>query len=387
VNALDWICLALAALAVVAGYRLGFVRRVAGWAGLIGGIALASALLPWILDTTDPESTPSRFLVGAGVLFAGAMVGQALGNLVGARLHRFVARGNLGTTDSALGAIAGVVGLLLALWLILPTMADVPGWPARQARTSQVARAIDRTLGSPPGVFDNLSRSLGVEGLPRVFDSLRPAPEVQPPPATSPVTGAALANAEASTVKVVGPACDKLQSGSGWVVRPGLVVTNAHVVAGTDSVQVSTFDERKYFGQVVAFDARHDLALISAPKLPAAPLAVAGAAEGDVGVALGYPGGGGLAVQPYRVSRLIDADGRDIYDSQAVERELLVLGADLHPGDSGGPLIDPQGRVAGVTFAIAPDQSSVAYAINVDEVQAILGSGTSAPVPVGPCIS
>ena len=96
-------------------------------------------------------STPTRFLVGSGVLFAGAMLGQALGNLVGARLHRWVARGNLGATDSALGAIAGVVGLLLALWLVLPTMADVPGWPARQARTSQVARAIDGALGSPPG--------------------------------------------------------------------------------------------------------------------------------------------------------------------------------------------------------------------------------------------
>ena len=114
-NTLDWLCLALAAFAVFAGYRLGFIRRVTGWAGLIGGIALASSLLPRLLDTTDPESTPGRFLIGAAVLVAGGMIGQTVGNLVGARLHRVVATGNLGPTDSALGAAAGLVGILLAL--------------------------------------------------------------------------------------------------------------------------------------------------------------------------------------------------------------------------------------------------------------------------------
>jgi S1-C subfamily serine protease len=384
-NALDWICLALAVGAVVGGYRLGFIRRVTGWAGLIGGIALASSLLPRILDAADPSSTPGRFLIGAGVLFAGAMLGQALGNLVGSRLHRFVATGNLGPTDSTLGAGAGLVGILLTLWVVLPTMADVPGWTARQARSSQVARAIDRSLGTPPGLFDNLSRSLGVDGLPQVFEHLRPAPEVRPPPAESPVTGAALASAEASTVKVVGPACDRLQSGSGWVARPGLVVTNAHVVAGVDDVHVETSDGTGYAARVVAFDPRHDLALVAAPSLRAAPLTVADPVEGDVGVALGYPGGGPLTVAPYRVSRRIDADGRDIYDQESVRRDLLVLGAELHPGDSGGPLIDPLGRVAGVVFAIAPDESAVAYAIAIDEVRDLVdGSGTE-PVGVGPC--
>jgi S1-C subfamily serine protease len=264
-------------------------------------------------------------------------------------------------------------------------MGDVPGWPAREARSSQVARAIDRSLGSPPGLFDNLSRSLGVDGLPQVFEDLRPAPEVRPPPARSPVTGAALAAAEASTVKVVGPACNRLQSGSGWVARPGLVVTNAHVVAGVEEVRVETSDGTRHSAEVVAFDPRHDLALVEARSLKAPPLLVADAAEGDVGVALGYPGGGPLTVAPFRVSRRIDADGRDIYDSESVRRNLLVLGAELQPGDSGGPLVDPQGRVVGVTFAIAPDQSAVAYAIAMQEVRTLVAGAGSRRVAVGPC--
>jgi S1-C subfamily serine protease len=386
-NALDWICLALAVSAGVGGYRLGFIRRVAGWAGLVAGIAVASALLPRIIDATDPSSLPARFMVGAGVLFAGALVGQALGSLVGARLHPLVAGSGLGRPDAVFGAVAGLVGLLVSLWLVLPTMADVPGWPARQARSSQVARAIDRSLGSPPGFFDNLSRSLGVDALPRVFDSLRPAPRVEPPPASSPVRDPALSLAEASTVKVVGPACDRIQSGSGWVARRGLVVTNAHVVAGLESVRVETSDGTRYSASVVAFDPRHDLAALSVPRLRAAPLLVADASDGDVGVALGYPGGGHLTVAPFRVSRRIDAAGRDIYDSESVERDLYVLGAELHPGDSGGPLVDPAGRVVGVVFAIAPDRSAVAYAIAMPDVRAMVASAGTKATAVGPCTS
>jgi uncharacterized membrane protein required for colicin V production len=384
-NALDVLCLVLAIGAGVAGWRLGFVRRVTGWAGMAGGVALALWLLPRVRAATHPSSTPARFLVGACVLVVGAVFGQALGAVIGTRLHTALGSAREHPADSAFGALAGVVGLVVVLWVVLPSMADVTGWPARQARTSAVARSIDRAMGRPPGILDGLSRSLGLAGLPRVFDSLRAAPKVKAPPGASPVPAAVLTHVEGSTVKVVGPACDVIQSGTGWVVRTGLIVTNAHVVAGTRSVRVESVGGTYHTGTVVAFDPRHDLALISAPGLTSPALPTSTAADGDVGVDLGYPGGGDLTISPYRISQRVQANGRDIYDQASVTRDIFVLGARLHPGDSGGPLVDPAGDVVGVAFAIAPDQSAVAYAITIDQVQTILAGPHTKPTSVGPC--
>jgi len=383
-NALDVLCVILAVAAAVAGWRLGFVRRVTGWAGMIGGVTLALWLLPQVRAATHPSSTPARFLVSAAVLVIGAVVGQAVGAIVGARLHAALGTARQHPADSAFGAMAGVLGLVVVLWVVLPSMADVTGWPARQARTSRVARSIDEALGRPPGILDGLSRSLGLSGLPRVFDTLETAPKVKAAPASSPVTAGVVARVEMSTVKVVGPACDVIQSGTGWVVRPGLVVTNAHVVAGTRSVRVESPGGSRA-GTVVAFDPRHDLALISSPGLRAAALATATATAGDVGVDLGYPGGGDLSVAPYRISQRVQANGRDIYDQSAVTRDIFIIGATLHPGDSGGPRVDTAGQVVGVAFAIAPDQSAVAYAITIDQVQSILFGTHTHAVSVGPC--
>ena len=384
-NGLDAFCLALAVLAVIGGWRLGFVRRVVGWVGMIGGIALASILLPRIFHATNPTSTPGRFLIGAGILFAGAMLGQAIGAPIGARMRSGMRGLHLAKLDSAMGAVAGVIGLVVSLWIILPTMAQVPGWPSRQARSSEVARWIDRSLGSAPGVLGNLADSLGLNGLPKVFDELRQAPQVAAPPAGSPVDPATLRVAEGSTVKIVGPACDRVQSGSGFVAATGLVVTNAHVVAGTRNVRVETSDGTRYAARVVAFDPRHDLAVVAVPRLPRPALRIDDARGGDVGVSLGYPGGGALTASNYRVSERVQAAGRDIYDTAPVTRDIFILGAALAPGDSGGPLIDPRGEVVGVAFAIAPDRPDVAYAITTDQVRAILGGDLSRASGVGAC--
>lgn len=385
-NPLDLFCILLAVSSLVAGWRFGFVRRVVGWIGMAAGVLGASWLLPRVLDATDPATSSSRFLVGAAVLLAGAAVGQAVGAPVGARLHRAVGEARLGVADAALGSFVAVLGLVVGLWILLPTMADVPGWPARQARSSAVARTIDRMLGSPPAVLDGLSVALGLEGLPRVFADLGVAPEAAAPPAEVALAPEVVARAEASTVKVVGPACDRLQTGSGFVVEDRLVLTNAHVVAGTESLRVETSAGTRAQAELVAFDPLHDLALMRVPALEADPLPLSDAEAGDVGAAFGYPRGGPLTVAPYRVGSTIEAVGRDIYDRERVRRRILVVGADLAPGDSGGPLVDPDGAVAGVAFAIAPDRPGVAYAIANDQVRRLLAAPRGGAVSSGPCI-
>jgi S1-C subfamily serine protease len=384
---LDLAVVALVALAAWGGWRLGFARRVTSWVGLLGGLALASWLLPHILPPESSPSGPSRFTLSAGILLAGALIGQLLGSLLGNRLGWLVDRAKLTRLDAVGGLVAGVAGVVLALWIVLPTMADVPGWPSQQARGSATARALDSAFGKPPGVLDNLSQSLGLGQLPRVFSQLGRSPEVDRPPANSPVSGPVTQRAIASTVKVVSPACGRIQSGTGFVVAPGVVVTNAHVVAGARDTRVETTNRGRLSASVVGFDPRADLAVLRVPGLTGPSLGLADARPGDTGVVLGFAGGGPLTINPFEVAQRIRAEGRDIYDQSTVVRTVLILGADLAPGDSGGPMIDPDGRVGGIAFAIAPDRPDVGYAISTDQIRTVLGRVDSRPVATGPCLA
>jgi uncharacterized membrane protein required for colicin V production len=387
VNWLDLAILALVALAGWAGWRLGFARRVTSWLGLLGGLAAASWLLPHVLPPESSPSGPSRFTLSAGILLAGAFIGQVLGTFVGNRLGWLVDRAKLTRLDAVGGLVAGVAGVVLALWIVLPTMADVPGWPSEQARGSTTARALDSTFGQPPGILGNLSQTLGLGQLPRVFSQLGRSPEVGRPPANSPVSGPVTQHAIDSTVKVVTQACGRIQSGTGFVVAPGVVVTNAHVVAGGRGTRIETTDRGRQSATVVGFDPRADLAVLRVGGLTRPSLGLADARPGDTGVVLGFAGGGPLTINPYDVSQRIRAEGRDIYDQATVVRSVLILGADLAPGDSGGPMIDRDGRVGGIAFAIAPDRPDVGYAITTDQIRTVLGRADSQPVSTGACLT
>lgn len=388
-NRVDLLCGLLAVLAAVGGYRFGFVRRVAAWVGVLAGVGLGVWLLPLLLGRLRPDAdlareAPRRLLTVAIVLGVGALIGQLAGALIGARLKSAVTRRNLGRPDSVMGAVAGILGLVIVLWVALPTMAQVPGWPAREARGSHVARWLDASMGAPPGLLDRLGQTIGIAGLPKVFADLRETPDVRPPSSVA-VSDEVLAAGRAATFKVVGAACGDIQSGSAWVARPGLLVTNAHVVAGMRTAHIEDASGSRFAAEVVAFDPRHDLAVLAARGVHVEPLPTGDAKSGDVGVALGYPGGGPFTISNFVVSRRISALGRDIYNRALIERDIYELGADLHPGNSGGPMLDADGRVAGVVFAIAPDRATVGYAITNDQVQALLSSVTPRTVSTGPC--
>ncbi len=227
-------------------------------------------------------------------------------------------------------------------------------------------------------------QSLVGDDLPRVFDDLRPTPDVGPPPASSGLTQEVTDAVVPSVVKVEGEACGRIQDGSGFVVAPGLVVTNAHVVAGEERSDVLTSSGQRLPGVAVAFDPDRDLAVLSVAGLDAPGLPLADATDGDIGGVFGFPGGGDLRIAPFSVVRQIRALGRDIYDDGRTEREVLELAADLAPGDSGSALVAPDGTVIGVAFAIAPDRPGVAYALTVDELEAVLAGDLSSAVSTGP---
>jgi S1-C subfamily serine protease len=265
-------------------------------------------------------------------------------------------------------------------------MANVPGWPAEQARNSSFARAVNAVLPDPPDTFATLGNFIGDDRFPSVFDALRPAPDLGDPPRRTGIPAALSEQIAASTVRVEGQACGRLQEGSGFVVDTDIVVTNAHVVAGNESTEVVRTDGSRAAAAVVAFDPDRDLAVLSVPGVDRAVLPLGEAEEGDRGGIYGYPGGGDLRIAPFEIAREVDARGTDIYDDHRTERSVFFLSAHLRPGDSGSALVTPEGEVVGVAFAIAPDRSDVAYALSDTELAGILAEPRDREVATGPCI-
>jgi S1-C subfamily serine protease len=239
-------------------------------------------------------------------------------------------------------------------------------------------------------VFSQVDDAISAAGLPKVFEQgQEKIPEVGAPPTTVPAAVGAVAS---SVVEVVAdePKCGTDSSGSGWVVSPERVVTNAHVVAGssTTAVLVNGKTERLR-ATVVSYDPETDLAVLDVPGLDAKPLALDSAeqAKGAAVYAAGYPGGGDYTVAPGRVRMTVNAIGKDIYDDKTVTRQVYSLRAIVRPGDSGGPLLDEQGRVAGVVFAMSTTDSETGYALTLAQVQPTLAKAPSLtqPVATGAC--
>jgi S1-C subfamily serine protease len=386
VNVLDVVLVLAAVSAAGAGYRLGFVTRATSWLGLALGVTVGALALPPLLRQVQGSGDVTVALVAIAALAGSALLGQALGLVLGTRLHVALPHGPVRRVDQAVGAVLGIAGLLVGLWLLLPTLADVPGWTSEQARGSIIAREVNARFPDAPDTLQALRRLVGDNPFPRVFDALRPSPDPGVVPQASGLADAVAATVAASTVKVEGEACSRIQEGSGFFVADDLVVTNAHVVAGEDDSDVVLSDGTRMDGTVVAFDPARDLAVLrtSGAARPALPLDEA--EVGTPGGVFGHPGGGPLEISPFQVGEQINAVGTDIYDSSRSERSVLVLAADLAPGDSGGALVDSQGQVVGVAFAVAPDRPSVAYALAVDEVTAVLSGDLTRERDTGNCL-
>ena len=387
-NQLDLIILLMVGAAGLGGWRLGFLARVFSWVGLGMGVFLASRLLPTALNALSSNDPAYRAAVAVLVLLGGAFAGQALGLMAGLRIHRVLPLGPIRMVDRSVGAALGAGGVLLSVWLfVLPWLVDLPGWPAQQARTSAVARFVDKYAPSPPDRFQALRRLIGDQNFPQVFDKLGPAPETGPPPAETGFPPGVQERVAASTVKIEGEACRRIQEGSGFAVATDLVATNAHVVAGVSKPTVIRPNGKRLAATLVFFDSDRDLALLSVKGLEEVPLEIATGKVAERGAVFGHPGGQDpLRVAPARVSQEVTARGRDLYDSHRTDRDVFVLAATLRPGDSGAAFTNLAGKVIGVAFAIAPDQPDTAYALTSKELQGAI-AGPRLAQSSGPCLT
>lgn len=210
------------------------------------------------------------------------------------------------------------------------------------------------------------------------------------PPDPNVANNPAVTAAQASVVRVHGIAhsCRKRLEGTGFVVGPKRVMTTAHGVAGTDEVSVEV-GGTKYNGQVVSFDPNMDISILAVPDLPTAPLmfSEAPAVSGADAAALGFPHGGPYEAKPVRVREVIKLQGPDIFRTGTVTREVYALRGAVQQGNSGGPLIDLDGRVRGVVFGAAQDDPDTSFALTAKEVGPQLALvGNTQPVPTGQCL-
>ncbi len=381
----DIVVVLVALSAAVGGYRLGFVARATSWFGLVAGLVVGVLLLHRVVPEVQDAGQVTVTLVAVGLLVGAALIGLSLGLVLGSKLHAEVPPGPARQADQVAGGLIGVVGVLVVVWLLLPVLAHIPGVMATQARGSAIAREVSDRFPDPPDTLAVLRRVVGDEPFPQVFDALRPAPDTGAAPGQSGLSTAVANQVVQSTVKVTGQACSRIQEGSGFFVDTDLVVTNAHVVAGEDGSEVTLADGQSFDAEVVAFDPERDLAVLRTDgEAPA--LALRDGETGDTGGVFGHPGGGGLEVSPFRVAEEITAVGRDIYDSGSTSRDVLVLASELAPGDSGSALVDPQGQVVGVAFAVAPDKPGVAYALAISELRDVLAGDLSRERDTGGCL-
>lgn len=391
----QWLDLALFALAAAAAIS-GWINGAAASAfALLGvGIGATSGLLvaPHLVRGID--SPPGRLAAGLAIIAVMVIIGQIAGVTIGRAARRFISGTGAKLLDSTVGAVLQAAAMLLVAWLVAVPVAAQEGTSFGKAvRGSSVLAKIDdvapEQLQRIPATFTSV---LGTTGFPDILGPFGTTPlqEVAPP---DPVLASSevVNRAEPSVLKILGRAesCSRALEGSGFVAAPGLVMTNAHVVAGTDEVTVLSGGE-ELSAEVVVYDSGVDVAVLRVPALaaPVLPFADRRARTGDNAIVLGYPGNGPYRPDAARVRERVTLRGPDIYREQTVEREVYILRGTVREGNSGGPLITPEGEVVGVVFGAAMDADDTGYALTVEQVlpQLMAALDAPGPVPTGSCV-
>jgi S1-C subfamily serine protease len=384
VTTVDLVIGLAAAGAAAGGWRLGFAARLFGWIGVFGALAIGAYFVAGVVTEFGGGTPGSRALTALVYLVLVASAGQAVGLGVGLLVHRLRPVGSrLHPLDRAAGAVLGVLGVLVIVWMAAPALATARGWMAGAARGSIVVGLVDDVGPPRPELIDSWVGLIA--DAPSVLDPLTAPPDPGAPP-DSAVPEEVDRVVRRSVAKVASVACGRLHEGSGFVAAPGLVVTNAHVVAGSTEVEVTTEGGDRLVGRTVAFDPGRDLAVVKVDGLDAPALPIGDHVLGDAVGVYGHPGGGPLRVAPARIGEEIVAVGSDIYHRDRVRRSVLVLAARLANGDSGAAVVDHDGAVVAVAFAIDPGEPTTAYALTTGELGQVLEGAGAQPVGTGDCV-
>ena len=384
---IDLIIVIAVVFAISSGYRRGFWLSLGQYAGLVFGVVIGAGLAPVVMDALGLTGSTVRSLVAIMILIFAGTIGSSIGYWVGEPIRlRLLARPASGWVDSVAGALFSGLAVLAVSWFLGLSLARVPSPAVSTAiQRSTILRALDAIAPRPPGFLSRVEAIIAGVNFPSAFSGLEPTPSALPLPASVDTPG--VRNAQSETLKIQGYGCGGIVFGSGFPVGSNLILTNAHVVAGTHGTTVITSNGSAFGARVVLFDSQRDVAILYVPRFSPPPLSEGGADAGTQGAAIGYPGGGNETAVPAVINGQVRAEGRDIYGQNLVVRSIWITQAYVQPGNSGGPLVDLNGRVVGVIFAASTSKQDQAYALTDAEVQPDIDAaqGRTQAVTLGPC--
>lgn len=375
---LDWAIVAFTAALAIWGYRQGLIVGALTLLGFCAGAFAGSRIGPLLL-TQGARSPYAPLFAALGALLVGALVAVTLERFA-LELRAQLVRGRLLLAADGAGGAALVAAVALGLvWVFGAVALHAPGTP-------QLRTAVQRSL-----ILRNLNRLLPPSGpVLNALNRVDPAPSVAgpttpvAPPDTAIASDPAVLRAGRSVVRVLGTACGLGIEGSGWVARPGLVVTNAHVVAGEGDTTVTTREGASFAATPVHYDPHNDLALLrvatSLPPIPISPEPK----RGEAGAVLGYPENGPFSLAPARFGDTSTVVSQDSYGRGPVRRTIAFLRGSVRSGNSGGPLVDTRGRVMGTVFASTTSSPPGGFAVPDSIVLSSLNEASSS-VSTGPC--
>jgi S1-C subfamily serine protease len=377
----DIVIIGFAVLFGVVGFARGFFIGALSLAGFIAGAWLGTRIGPHLLP--EGNRSPYAPLFGLfGAIIAGTIISAGAEGLAG-RLRGGMRGAGFGVLDGMLGAALGIALALGFAWVVGVIVLQTPGVRdvRRTVQRSEILKQLNDVLPS-----DTLLKALArFDPFPRVdgpeVDVGKPDAKVARDPEVQ--------RAGDSVVKVLGNACGLGVTGSGWVAANGIVVTNAHVVAGQDE----TFVERRGGGvrrsaTVIALNVKNDIAVLRVSDLGLPALSFASEVKvGEPGAVAGYPLSGPFAIRAARVGQTRVVISQDAYGRGPVRRRITAFRGKVQPGNSGGPIIDVAGHVSATVFAESVGgRRRGGYAVANEVVRRVLADARR-PVDTGPCVS
>ncbi len=374
-SAADWVVIAIVAVSALVGLSRGLVRGALSLAGFALGAYVGARIAPEFLS----DGSPYAPLVALGGAILGGALLQALAGLAAGSIRssmRVVP--GLRAVDSAAGLLLGALAGVFFSWAVGAVLLYLPGQSALREAVQESA------------ILSRINEEFPPERLLETLGRVDPLGVLLGPSAIVPAPDSALARdpdvraAAESVVRVTGFACGLGVEGSGWIVSPELVVTNAHVVAGVERPLVDRRDGSGLSASVVVFDAKNDVALLRVPDLEGRALPLADPERGVPVALLGYPENGPLTRVPGRLGNTVRAFSRDAYGRGPVARTLTTIRGAVRPGSSGGPGVDARGRVRTTVFARRPGDDG-GYGVPPELVRAALGDARTNPVAPTSC--
>ncbi|MGC4933448.1 MarP family serine protease [Gordonia sp. DT30] len=388
----DLVVVVVTVIAAISGFRQGAVASALAVLGVLLGAFAGILLVPHVISHIDDSSM--QLVAAVGVLIGLVVVGEIAGMILGHAARGGIRSPELRAVDSGVGLVLQAVAALIAMWLVGTLLANSHSPALTKAiDDSTVLGAVDGAapnwLAAKPA--DEFRRLLEHSRLDGVIPSTTPGPVAPPDPAL--LNLPVVSQTRPSVVKIEGEArrCQQALEGSGFVVGPDLIMTNAHVVAGTSRLQAEQSDGTPYDADVVLFDSVNDIAILRVDGMAATPLRFAphAATTGADAIVLGYPQAGPFRATAVRVRDMRELPTANIYRDQQVTREVYTVRGIIRQGNSGGPMINSAGEVLGVVFATSENAADeTGYVLTASLVQQDLtrAQGRYAPVSTGACV-